>query len=285
LVEEVEVAAVEAFAGGWGVGVGSDAGDGGGAVEVVGACLAVGSLWGWGGLAGGVEGVAPLVGEHDAGCGVVGVIRVAFDAEGALVVSGVVEPAQGEEISGVGGSAVFPVVDVVDLQAGGAVAAGDGAAAVAVFDGASELSVDVAGLASGVERGAGGVVGDGADGGVAEEVAALVVGQGEAEVGHQLRAVGSGLEVEVHEVALGARSGCRSSGEGGFGERDEGIGTRHRLGCLTVGRLGLGLAAEVVVGGGEGLVDEGAFGFGEAQAGPPAVFVDAGGDLAALLAR
>jgi hypothetical protein len=39
-----------------------------------------------------------LVGEHDAGGGVVGVIGVAFDAEGAVVVSGVVVAAQGEEV-------------------------------------------------------------------------------------------------------------------------------------------------------------------------------------------
>ena len=98
MVEEVEVAASEAFAGGWRVGVRRDAGGGGGAVEVVGACLAVLSLWGWGGLAGGVELVAPLVGEHDAGGVVAGEIRVACDAEGAVVVSGVVEAAQGEQV-------------------------------------------------------------------------------------------------------------------------------------------------------------------------------------------
>ena len=67
LVEEVEVSASEAFAGGWGVGVRPDAGLLGGAVEVVLAGFVVVAGGGGDGLSGGVEGVAPLVGEHDAG--------------------------------------------------------------------------------------------------------------------------------------------------------------------------------------------------------------------------
>ena len=96
---------------------------------------------GWGGedgLAGGVEGVAPCVGEHDAGGGVAGVVGVAGDVEGAVVVAVVVVGAEGDEVGGFGGAAVFPVADVVDFESGGAAAARDGAAAVvAVFDGAA----------------------------------------------------------------------------------------------------------------------------------------------------
>ena len=104
LVEEVEVSASEAFAGGWGVGVGLQPGGGGGAVEVVWAGFVCLSCGGGDGLSGGVEGVAPLVGEHDAGGGVAGEVCVAFDVEGAVVVSGVVVAAEGDEVPGVGGS-------------------------------------------------------------------------------------------------------------------------------------------------------------------------------------
>jgi len=63
-----------------------------------------------------------------------GVGGVEVDAEEAGVVGAVVGPAQGDEVGGVGGSAVFPVPDVVDLQAGGPATAGDAASAVSVFD-------------------------------------------------------------------------------------------------------------------------------------------------------
>jgi len=67
------------------------------------------------------------VGERDAAVDV----GVALDPEFAPVVHPMVSGAQGDEVPGVGGSVVFPVDDVVDLEVVGLVAAGDGAGLVA----------------------------------------------------------------------------------------------------------------------------------------------------------
>jgi hypothetical protein len=89
--------------------------------------------------------LAPSVSELGVGGG-------AGDGEVALVVGGVVGAAQGDEVLLVGGAAVFPVPDVVDVQAAGASAAGDAAAPIAVDDQASELGWDDVGGASDVQR-------------------------------------------------------------------------------------------------------------------------------------
>ena len=61
-------------------------------------------------------------------------VGVSVDAESALVVEPVVSRAEADEVPGVGGSVVFPVDDVVDLEVVGGVTAGDAAAVVAAFD-------------------------------------------------------------------------------------------------------------------------------------------------------
>jgi len=55
------------------------------------------------------------------------------DGDAAVVVLAVVVGAQQNQIAQFGGAAVFPVLDVVGVQAAGGAAAGDRAAAVAVF--------------------------------------------------------------------------------------------------------------------------------------------------------
>jgi len=78
-----------------------------------------GSLWWWWGWLGcWWEWEAPAVVERDCpGCVGVGKVGVAGDDEFVVVVGPVVFGAQGDEVGGVGWSAVFPVNDVVDLQA------------------------------------------------------------------------------------------------------------------------------------------------------------------------
>lgn len=73
------------------------------------------------------------VGEGDA----VEVVGVASDAESALVVELVVAWAEADEVRGVGGAAIAPVDDVVDLDVAVGGAARHPAAAVAAFDDAA----------------------------------------------------------------------------------------------------------------------------------------------------
>ncbi|MDA4102933.1 hypothetical protein MMON44395_15255 [Mycolicibacterium monacense DSM 44395] len=65
------------------------------------------------------------------------------------MVQAVVVGADQDEVVEVGGSAVFPVLDVVGVQSAGGFAAGDHAGAVAVFEGAPQAAGDQAGGASG----------------------------------------------------------------------------------------------------------------------------------------
>jgi hypothetical protein len=135
---EPDVVAVESFAGGAGVGLGG------------------GHLVGLRGWAGWSDVGAGGGGEDHA----VGVVGVAGDAEVALVVHAVVVAAEADEVPGDGVAVVFPVGDVVDLDVGLAVAAGDAAAAVAVLDEAADAAgddavgaADLGGVAVGVPDG------------------------------------------------------------------------------------------------------------------------------------
>lgn len=84
------------------------------------------------------------------------------------MVEAVVPAAEGAEVVGIGAAAVFPVGDVVDVEVGGAGAAGHGAATVALFDEAAESPGDGAGLATDADGGAVGFE-HGAQLGVAQE--------------------------------------------------------------------------------------------------------------------
>jgi hypothetical protein len=111
-------------------------------------------------------------------------------------VAEVVGSAEGDEVVGFGGAAVLPVDHVVDVEVGGAVAAGDEAGAVAVFDEAAEAAADGAGAASDGEGLAVGLV-DGAEVGVAGEEVAQGGGEGWSEVEGE----GAGGVVEVGVVS------------------------------------------------------------------------------------
>jgi len=106
-----------------------------------------------------------LVGEADA-AGLSGAVGVAPDLEASEVVEAVVATAQGDEVVGVGWAAVFPVDDVVDVEAVAADTAWDAAAAVSVFDEAADPAGHDVDLSAQVDRGAVSFE-DGAHGGVA----------------------------------------------------------------------------------------------------------------------
>ena len=91
--------------------------------------------------------LAEFVGEVQS----VGLVGVAGEPEGAFVVEAVVVTAEADEVVGVGGAAVAPVDDVVDVEPLGVGAAGGSAAAVAVFDGAACAAVDGADFAAFVD--------------------------------------------------------------------------------------------------------------------------------------
>ena len=98
----------------------------------------------------------------------------------------------------VGGAAVGPVVDVVGVApARWSVAAGEGAAAVAQHEGASERAGDEAALSADVEDLAGAAEDGGEDGGVAGEAAHRV--RGEVEAGVE----GAGAELPGQLVVAG----------------------------------------------------------------------------------
>ena len=76
------------------------------------------------------------------------------------------------------------------------------------------------------------VVERGAEAGVAEDVAALPVGQDDPEVGHELHeAVGAGFEVGVDQVPVGAGPGGFPGGEGGLRPWRRGRRRRRRAGA------------------------------------------------------
>ena len=86
--------------------------------------------WGHGPEVGWADGVPLVVGELEAS----GVLGVAGDGVGVLVVEAVVESAEAHQVGGHGEAAVFAVEEVVDLDPAALCAAGVAAALVALFD-------------------------------------------------------------------------------------------------------------------------------------------------------
>jgi hypothetical protein len=142
---EVDGVGLEAFAERVGVVAGVE-------VQAAGGPGAVGR--GRAGSAGRAEGAAEGVGEAQASFVVA--FGVADDAEQAEVVGPVVVTTQAEAVPGVGGTAVLPVKDVMDLQAAASVTTRHGAAAVAAFDEPAQPSGHHAGLAADAQRDPGG---------------------------------------------------------------------------------------------------------------------------------
>jgi hypothetical protein len=135
-----------------------------------------------------VDGEAVPGGEGES----VGVVGVSCDVEVAVVVGVVVVGAQAGEVEGVGGAAVGPVDQVVALDVGGGGAAGEAAAAVAVFDQASGAGRDDALGAADV---------DGCALGVPDGLQDPVAGQLGGQVGREAGLAGEpgafGVEVDV----------------------------------------------------------------------------------------
>ena len=104
-----------------------------------------------------------------------GVVCVAGDLEGAVVMGIMVVGAEAGEVVGIGGSAVGPVDEVVGLEACGGGTAGVSAAAVAVVDEASGAGGDDTLGSADVDRGALGVP-DELDGAFAGEFGGEVSG-------------------------------------------------------------------------------------------------------------
>jgi hypothetical protein len=152
-------------------------------------------------------------------------VGVAGDAEEPLVVHAVVVAAEADEVPGDGVAVVFPVDDVVDLDVGLAVAAGDAAAAVAVFDEAADAAGDDAVGAADLDGVAFGVP-HGGDVAVAGEVPAQGVGEGGAHVhlGPPRVSVDGGLEVDQHAGAGGDLGPGGVVAEDALGHPDDGIG-------------------------------------------------------------
>jgi hypothetical protein len=111
---------------------------------------------------GGEELAAVVVVEAEA----VGAVGVAGDGEEAFVDHAVVGGAEGEQVGGVGGAAVGPVDEVVDVEPAVVAAAGDAAGVVALFDDDAEPGGDVAlaaarlvAIRSGMSRSSGLIIG------------------------------------------------------------------------------------------------------------------------------
>jgi hypothetical protein len=69
----------------------------------------------------------------------------------------------------------------------------------------------------------GALVERGAEAGIAEDQAALAVGERDAQMGHELGTRQAGLKVEVHEVPLGAWVGDLAGAKLGLGSSHQGI--------------------------------------------------------------
>jgi len=110
--------------------------------------------------------------------------------------------------------------------------------------------------------------------GVAEDLASLVVGHDDAEVGHQLDTVGPGFEMSMHQIPVGAGPGGFTGLQRGLRQRHQSICGVDRFGVDTVGSITAGLALQILVHRFECLVDDGAFGFGQPEPAPPAVLID-----------
>jgi hypothetical protein len=110
---------------------------------------------------GGEELAAVVVVEAEA----VGAVGVAGDGEEAFVDHAVVGGAEGEQVGGVGGAAVGPVDEVVDVEPAVVAAAGDAAGVVALFDDDAEPGGDGAfvsrlvAIRSGMSRSSGLIIG------------------------------------------------------------------------------------------------------------------------------
>ncbi len=121
-----------------------------------------------------------------------GVVGVTFDGEVTAVVGVVMERAQAGQVPGVGGSAVDPVDQVVALDVGGGVAAGEPAAAVAVLDQAPGPVGDDALGAAHVDRGATGVPDR-----LQDPVAGQLVDDVPGQPGSPIEPAAVGIEVDV----------------------------------------------------------------------------------------
>jgi hypothetical protein len=157
----------------------------------------------------------------------VGLVGVAADDQSSVVdlpVVAVGSPAERGEVPGLGGPAVFPVAEVVDLEVGLYRAAGDDAAAVACLDHGAQSGIDDV-LASAEPDVAELVGAPEPDLGVAELLLAERGGQRGAEV--DLGVVGVvGVEVQVDQVAAIVRGGARRAPA-----RLPRRGRRHRRRC------------------------------------------------------
>src|SRR4029079_2583650 len=103
--------------------------------------------WGcgwWAGQGGVAEWSAGAVGDDE-------IVWGCADGDDAAVVQPVVIGADQHQVGQVGGAAVFPMLEVVGVQAAGGSAAGDHAAAVAVCQRAAQPPVDQPGLPPGAD--------------------------------------------------------------------------------------------------------------------------------------
>ena len=127
----------------------------------------------------------------------------------AVVVAVVVERAQAQEVGGVGGSTVAPVLEVVDLEVPGGPAAGEPAAAVPVEDqdpGAVRDDALAAADVDGVPVG----LPDGGQGPVAGQLVRDVLG----EAGASGEPAAVGVEVDLDPVSGGPRPARRPTRTG-----------------------------------------------------------------------
>src|SRR6476620_2015146 len=161
------------------------------------------------------------------------------DGDVTAMVGPVVIRADQDQVPQFGGAAVFPVADVVGVQPAGGAAARDHTAAVAVFEGAAQPATHGAGGPTAADDLAVAFEPDLA-GGVAGQVAALVVGEQRSQVqGRDAR-----LEVEMHDD--GGALPVRTAGSFGVpAELDEphepvhGVREGWRLLATTVGVAGV----------------------------------------------
>ncbi|CAA0137332.1 Uncharacterised protein [Mycolicibacterium vanbaalenii] len=161
------------------------------------------------------------------------VVGGAGEGDAAAVVQPVVERADEDEVVEFGGAAVFPVPQVMGVQAAGGPTAGDHAAAIAVFQGAAQPAVDGAGGPPGADDPAVALEPH-LTGGVTQQQAAFGVGEQRSQV--QRRDLVFDVEVGDDGGALPVRAAGGFGVPAGVDQVDERVhGGGHRRCLLGVG--------------------------------------------------
>ena len=194
----------------------------------------------------------------------------------ALMNQGVVISAKNGTVGHAGRSTVDPELDVVQVgPAGGPVAAGEDASAVAEGDGAADAGGPDAGGAADVQGFAGGAEDGGDDVAVAQQPPGLGGADGDAGrvEGGGAEAVGEGVVLHGHGD-VGSFPGLGGSVGGGevpVQDGAQGVGEAGSGGSLVLDAVGFGAGPGVRVGGGDergdGEVVEAAFDAGQPGAG------------------